>query len=548
AAGDGRAGAASDDGRAGRAAPTGTGEVAERLRTLVALAHVLRSTGDLEACAARLGEALALVPDDDVSTRVRLIAARAAAQHFLGRHEQANRQLDAALDALEDRTSPDALTVLFARIAGAFFSLDVDEGCALGAEALAVAERLGDPLLIGASAAALAHAQANAGDAPAATKATDLAAARLDAADDHALAAHIEALNRLAWAEHLIERDADATRHAQRGIAIARATGQDQFVPMLTGAQALSLLRQGHVASALALQVDALETAKVAANDYVTCWVLSTTAHIAIARGNGDDARRDAELAVALVDGRDGRVPAMARARLAVIRRALGERPQGVEELLDALAPSWAAPYAEAVVRAELADGRVDAAEPFVVRVEAAAAQLQLPWAAALADRARAAWRLARGDAADAVTLALSSIAGTQFSPITTARTQVLAGRALAQDGRRAEAIAILRSAERTFDAIGIPHDRDLARRALRKLHARAEPRGPSAPGETGLASLSTREREVAELVTARHTNREIAALLFLGEKTIETHLRNIFVKLGVSSRVDVARAVERGT
>ena len=54
--------------------------------------------------------------------------------------------------------------------------------------------------------------------------------------------------------------------------------------------------------------------------------------------------------------------------------------------------------------------------------------------------------------------------------------------------------------------------------------------------------------REVAELVTARHANREIAALLFLGEKTIETHLRNIFVKLGVSSRVDVARAVERGT
>ena len=136
----------------------------------------------------------------------------------------------------------------------------------------------------------------------------------------------------------------------------------------------------------------------------------------------------------------------------------------------------------------------------------------------------------------------------TQHSPITTARTQVLAGRALAHDGRRPEAIAILRSAERTFDAIGIPQDRDLARRELRKLHARAEPRGPSASGESGLGALSTREREVAELVTARHTNREIAALLFLGEKTIETHLRNIFVKLGVSSRVDVARAVERGT
>jgi DNA-binding NarL/FixJ family response regulator len=51
---------------------------------------------------------------------------------------------------------------------------------------------------------------------------------------------------------------------------------------------------------------------------------------------------------------------------------------------------------------------------------------------------------------------------------------------------------------------------------------------------------------EIADLVTARKTNREIAAALFLSDKTIESHLRNIFVKLGVSSRVDVARAGER--
>jgi DNA-binding NarL/FixJ family response regulator len=52
----------------------------------------------------------------------------------------------------------------------------------------------------------------------------------------------------------------------------------------------------------------------------------------------------------------------------------------------------------------------------------------------------------------------------------------------------------------------------------------------------------------VAILVTARKTNKEVASELFLSEKTVETHLRNIFAKLGASSRVDVARAVERSS
>ena len=41
-------------------------------------------------------------------------------------------------------------------------------------------------------------------------------------------------------------------------------------------------------------------------------------------------------------------------------------------------------------------------------------------------------------------------------------------------------------------------------------------------------------------------TNKQIAAELFLSEKTIESHIRNIFIKLGASSRVEVAREMER--
>jgi DNA-binding CsgD family transcriptional regulator len=50
----------------------------------------------------------------------------------------------------------------------------------------------------------------------------------------------------------------------------------------------------------------------------------------------------------------------------------------------------------------------------------------------------------------------------------------------------------------------------------------------------------------VAELVRARRTNAQIAAELFLSRKTVETHMTNIFKKLGASSRVEVAERLER--
>jgi DNA-binding CsgD family transcriptional regulator len=74
-------------------------------------------------------------------------------------------------------------------------------------------------------------------------------------------------------------------------------------------------------------------------------------------------------------------------------------------------------------------------------------------------------------------------------------------------------------------------------------VHKRAR---PGAADASGLGALTGRELEVVELVVDRRTNPEIAAELFLSLKTVETHLRNVFRKLDVSTRVELARTVER--
>jgi len=121
-----------------------------------------------------------------------------------------------------------------------------------------------------------------------------------------------------------------------------------------------------------------------------------------------------------------------------------------------------------------------------------------------------------------------------------------VAGRAAAAAGDVESAAAWLERAEAELAAMGAVRFRDEAARELRRLGRRVGARRRRAAGGPGLASLSGREREIAELVARGRTNREIAAELFLSEKTIESHLSKVFAKLGVSGRVAVAETVGR--
>jgi DNA-binding NarL/FixJ family response regulator len=123
--------------------------------------------------------------------------------------------------------------------------------------------------------------------------------------------------------------------------------------------------------------------------------------------------------------------------------------------------------------------------------------------------------------------------------PLLAARLRLLEGRALAAAGDRAAALAALGEAEAALHGHGALRWRDEAVRELRRLGHRVRRESGDA-----LGALTGREREIADLVAAGRTNREVAEQLVLSPKTIEAHLRNIYAKLGVRSRVELARSV----
>src|SRR5205823_594706 len=202
----------------------------------------------------------------------------------------------------------------------------------------------------------------------------------------------------------------------------------------------------------------------------------------------------------------------------------------GGEELV-LIAGGPRAHYLESLTRCWLALDRHVEAKRAAENAEAWASSLQLPMAGAWANRAAAAVALHAGDTVEAAerALAAAEAADEVGAPIETALSRTLAGRALAQAGERDLASTELQRAAREFEACGALRYRDEAERELRKLGHRIHRR--TRPGKTdgiGIESLTARELQVARLVVDRKTNPEIAAELFLSQKTVETHLRNI--------------------
>ncbi|MGE5287137.1 MAG: helix-turn-helix transcriptional regulator [Micromonosporaceae bacterium] len=114
----------------------------------------------------------------------------------------------------------------------------------------------------------------------------------------------------------------------------------------------------------------------------------------------------------------------------------------------------------------------------------------------------------------------------------------------LAHGGRREEAAALLAEALQRYEQAGADAWAGRVRARLRALGVRPGPRGPRQRPAGGWESLTATERAVSLLVTEGLTNGAVARRLYISPHTVNTHLRHVFAKLGVTNRVALAAAV----
>jgi DNA-binding CsgD family transcriptional regulator len=184
----------------------------------------------------------------------------------------------------------------------------------------------------------------------------------------------------------------------------------------------------------------------------------------------------------------------------------------------------------EAAVRA----GHPEHVQPALERLADRAATAGTPWARGTFARACAI--AATGDEAEEhFAVALDELSN--CSIVTdVARTQLLHGEWLRRARRKREARSALHEALEVFETLGAT---GFAARARAELGATgAHPRARSARPDV----LTPQEAQIARLAAAGERNNDIAAQLFITTSTVEYHLRKVFMKLGVSSRTQLAR------
>jgi DNA-binding CsgD family transcriptional regulator len=318
------------------------------------------------------------------------------------------------------------------------------------------------------------------------------------------------ALEFLAEAEFRLGSWDDGQRHAELAVSLARDCGADHDLAFAHAAAAQICACRGDWAAG-AVHMESAERSARAFGGLASISAGSARCALAFARGDPRQALDGAAMALTGAAGDDIDCPT-----------ALWWRPVRI----------WALTQT-----GELGLATADL-ESFAV----GAAETGEPCATVFTAYLTGVLRIKRGDLdlADEVLRAGRLAASDAPLPFHRALLDLEHGRCLARLQRRGAAIDAVRTARAVFSDLGArpfvqASDTELNALGLRHRHG-ADPRLPY---------LTRQEARVARLVASGMSNREAAAALYLSPKTVEYHLANVFAKLGVRSRFQLAIAVD---
>ena len=510
-----------------------TGDDHERGRRLAAAATAAWLAGQGDRAAALLDRAEPLASDPRGQAAVAHLWGSIEASRGIALHAAAMLIAGSELAAAVDPSQ--ALQMLVEASEIASYAGDVTPTAELGrrAAALPVADKAGEflsDLLQGMG--RVAEGDAAAGEPP------------LRRAI--ALAGTMEQPRRLLWAGvaafFVGEHDAGNALYA-RAVARARQEGAVGLLPLALEYLAPVELAAGRYDAATASATEGLRLARETGNDTSACRHLATLAHLAALRGDEEACRASAAEALDRAAARGlGLLATLAGNALALLDLGQGRAAEALVRFQRLLAagPGAGSPFFAVYTVPDLVEAAVRSGQP-----EAAAAPLAAfgQFAAAAGSQELLA-QLARcrglagpdEEVADRFEEALALHDG-QGRPFDLARTELAYGEALRRAKRRGEARTHLRSALETFQRLGAAPWAERATAELRATGETARKRDPST-----LSQLTPQELQIIRLVGEGGTNREIGAQLFLSRRTIDYHLRNVFVKLGVSSRAELIR------
>ena len=463
----------------------------------------------------------------DISTTVRLRLAKGIALQDLGRLLEAQAEVESALaSAVEGGMSNDAL---LSRAHRALLLLYVwagplDLAREHGAKAIAHAEAAGQRMLQWTAHWGMSLLAGISGDEPALVK-------HLAASDRLAEQMHSPLLP--LWSAELYVQYASsigdwdgAVETAERTITLAKSLNQRVLLPRLYVWSGLIYLWRGSEEKAKEYFDEAWKLAGAekagslaGAGDRALDVPSIIPAHLGmasyhLAKGHPRDAVRIGEAGLAIAD------------RTGYIVWAL----------------QWLLPT---VGEAALFARDFDRAAKHLARMRRDAGRFQHRLGLAYADACDGLLaRFRDGDPARAIELLQSSVEQLEAIPYPPQAARIrrrLAG-AYVEVGDREAGMRELRKAHDVFARIGATVELDGTREEMRELGVRPPPKSVA----SGAAGLTGREMEIARMVATRKSNKEIGGALQISARTVSTHLSNIFLKLNVGSRGELADFVRQ--